>query len=107
MLAEAVQQLFGNTGVRVIGDRHGEKLYETLLTAEERAHCEDLGDYFRVAADIRDLIYDKYFVEGKEAPVELEPYTSHNTRRLTVDEVVEKLLTLEDVRKELQDLGKL
>lgn len=105
-LAKAVQQLFGDTGTRVIGSRHGEKLYETLLTAEERVHSEDLGDYFRVSADNRDLNYDKYFVEGTEHASDPEPYTSHNTRRLTVDEVVEKLRALPYVREELTALGK-
>lgn len=106
-LAAGVQRLFGDSGIKIIGSRHGEKLYETLLTTEERAHSEDLGDYFRVAADNRDLNYDKYFVEGTLPPPNPEPYTSHNTRRLSINEVVEKLLTLDEVRKELQDLGKL
>lgn len=106
-LAAGVQRLFGDSGIKIICSRHGEKLYETLLTTEERAHSEDLGDYFRVAADNRDLNYDKYFVEGTLPPPNPEPYTSHNTRRLSINEVVEKLLTLDEVRKELQDLGKL
>lgn len=105
-LAKAVQKLFGNTGIKIIGSRHGEKLYETLLTSEERTHSEDLGGYFRVSADNRDLNYDKYFVEGITPENEPEPYTSHNTRRLTVDEVVEKLLTLDFVREELAAFGK-
>ena len=100
-LAAAVQRLFGDTGIQIIGSRHGEKLYETLLTSEERLHSEDLGGYFRVSADNRDLNYDKYFVEGTTHEKDPEPYTSHNTRRLTVDEVVEKLLTLDYVQKEL------
>lgn len=92
-LAAAVQRLFGDTGIHTIGSRHGEKLYETLLTTEERMHSDDLGEYFRVPADNRDLNYDKYFFEGA---IEAEPeaYTSHNTRRLSVDEVVEKLMSL-------------
>lgn len=106
-LAAAVQRLFGDTGIKNIGFRHGEKLYETLLTSEERLHSDDLGEYFRVSADNRDLNYDKYFVDGTQTPTELEPYTSHNTRRLNVDEVVEKLLTLEYVQEELKALGKL
>ncbi|MFV0414350.1 MAG: polysaccharide biosynthesis protein [Oscillospiraceae bacterium] len=105
-LAKAVQKLFGDTGIKIIGSRHGEKLYETLLTSEERTHSEDLGGYFRVSADNRDLNYDKYFVEGTTPESEPEPYTSHNTRRLTVDEVVEKLLTLDFVREELAAFGK-
>lgn len=106
-LAIAVQRLFGETGTKIIGSRHGEKLYETLLTTEERTHSEDLGDYFRVAADNRDLNYDKYFVEGVTHDTDPEPYTSHNTRRLTTDEVVDKLLTLEYVQEELRAIGKL
>ncbi|MFV0353116.1 MAG: polysaccharide biosynthesis protein [Oscillospiraceae bacterium] len=104
-LATAVQRLFGDTGMRIIGSRHGEKKYETLLTTEERLHSDDLGGYFRVSADTRDLNYDKYFVEGTTAPEEPEAYTSHNTRRLTVDEVIEKLLTLDFVKEELNARG--
>lgn len=106
-LATAVQRLFGDSGIKIIGSRHGEKLYETLLTTEERVHSEDLGDYFRVPADGRDLNYDKYFVEGVTHDADPEPYTSHNTRRLNVDEVVEKLLSLNYVKKELEKSGEL
>ncbi len=105
-LARGVQVLFGDTGTKIIGDRHGEKVYETLLTAEEKMHSEDLGDYFKVAADNRDLNYDKYFVEGTTAVETPQPYTSHNTHRLDVDGVVEKLRELAYVRKELEKLGK-
>lgn len=104
-LALAVQELFGNTGIKIIGSRHGEKLYETLLTTEERMHSEDLGDYFRVAADNRDLNYDKYFVEGIEHESDPEAYTSHNTRRLDVAETVERLLALEYIQEELAKNG--
>ena len=100
-LAQAVQQLFGDTGMRVIGTRHGEKLYETLLTTEERLRCEDMGDYFRVSADNRDLNYDKYFIEGKIQQEE-EAYTSHNTIRLDVDGIVKKLLTTDYVNEQLE-----
>lgn len=102
-LAIAVQRLFGDTGIHTIGSRHGEKLYETLLTTEERVHCEDLGEYFRVPADNRDLNYDKYFVEGVAHEKDPQPYTSHNTRRLNIEEVVEKLLSLEEVRQALAE----
>ena len=105
-LAKAVQRLFGDTGTHVIGTRHGEKLYETLLTREERMRSEDLSGYYRVAADARDLNYDKYYVEGKVQTQAPEDYTSHNTQRLTVDEVVEKLLTLDYIKEELAALGK-
>ncbi len=104
-LALAVQKLFGDTGMRIIGARHGEKQYETLLTTEERMHCEDMGDYFRVPADNRDLNYEKYFNEGTTDSVMEEPYTSHNTRQLNVQEVAEKLLELQLVQKELNEHG--
>ena len=103
-LAKAVQRLFGDTGTRIIGTRHGEKLYETLMTREERLRSEDMGRYFRVIADNRDLNYDKYFVEGQiEAPTE-EAYTSHNTTRLDVEGVVRKLLSTDYVQEQLKDL---
>ncbi len=104
-LAAAVQRLFGDTGIHTIGSRHGEKLYETLLTSEERLHSEDLGGYFRVGADNRDLNYDKYFAQGS-ADTEPEAYTSHNTQRLDVNGVIEKLLSLSYIQKELQADGK-
>ena len=83
-LAKAVQQLFGDTGTCIIGTRHGEKLYETLLTTEERIRSEDMGQYFRVSADNRDLNYDKYFIQGQVQTQADEAYTSHNTVRLDV-----------------------
>ncbi|WP_367925157.1 polysaccharide biosynthesis protein [uncultured Ruthenibacterium sp.] len=105
-LAKAVQKLFGDTGTHIIGTRHGEKLYETLLTREERVRSEDMGEYYRVSADGRDLNYDKYFVEGKVHTQADSEYTSHNTRRLTVDEIVDKLLTLDYIKEELNGLEK-
>ena len=98
-LAEAVQELFGHTGTQVIGTRHGEKLYETLMTREELLRAEDMGDYFRVHADTRDLNYDKFFVEGTVRTEADESYTSHNTRRLDVAGTVEKIKTAEYVQK--------
>ena len=86
-LAKGVQRLFGDTGTRIIGTRHGEKLYETLMTREERLRSEDMGRYYRVSADNRDLNYDKYFVEGQVLTEAEESYTSHNTRLLDVDGV--------------------
>ena len=100
-LAKAVQRLFGDTGTRIIGTRHGEKLYEHLLTQEERVRAEDMGDYFRVSADNRDLNYDKYFVEGKVQTQADEAYTSHNTVRLDVDGVIQKLMTTDYVKEQL------
>lgn len=102
-LAKAVQKLFGDTGAKIIGTRHGEKLYETLLTQEERLRSEDMGDYFRVSADNRDLNYDKYFVEGQVRTQADEAYTSHNTNRLNVDETVRKLLTTDYVQERLKE----
>lgn len=102
-LARGVQRLFGDTGTRIIGTRHGEKLYEHLLTQEERLRSEDMGNYFRVTADNRDLNYDKYFIEGKVTTQASEPYTSHNTNRLDVDGVVRKLLTTDYVRQMLEE----
>ena len=101
-LAKAVQKLFGDTGTSIIGTRHGEKLYETLMTREERLRSEDMGDYFRVAADNRDLNYDKFFVEGKVEPQAEESYTSHNTKLLDVNGIVEKILTTDYVKEELE-----
>ncbi len=106
VLAQAVQQLFGDTGIKVIGTRHGEKLYETLLTREERLRSEDLGAYFRVAADGRSLNYDKFFVEGEVHTQADEAYTSHNTRLLDVDATVEKLLGTDYVKDALKDWKK-
>ena len=101
VLAKAVQRLFGDTGIRTIGTRHGEKLYETLMTREERLRAVDMGHYYRVAADGRDLNYDKYFVEGQVLTESDEAYTSHNTTLLDVDETVKKLLTAEYVQRQL------
>lgn len=93
-LAKAVQKLFGDTGTRIIGTRHGEKLYETLLTQEERLRSEDMGNYFRVSADNRDLNYDKYFVEGQVQTQADEAYTCHNTVQLDVDGTIKKLMNI-------------
>ena len=97
-LAEAVQELFGHVETRVIGTRHGEKLYETLMTREERLRAEDMGAYFRVRADTRDLNYDKFVARGKVRTMADEAYTSHNTERLDVARTVEKIKTAEYVR---------
>ena len=100
-LAKAVQKLFGDTGTNIIGTRHGEKLFETLMTCEERLRAEDMGNYYRVVADSRDLNYDKFVVHGNVKTMADEAYTSHNTNRLDVDGVVDKLLTTDYVRDEL------
>lgn len=103
-LAKAVQQLFGDTGTNIIGTRHGEKLYETLMTREERLRSEDMGNYFRVAADNRDLNYDKFFVNGQVHTEAEEPYTSHNTNRLDVEGTVKKILATDYVQEQLRIL---
>ncbi|MCQ2485732.1 MAG: polysaccharide biosynthesis protein [Clostridia bacterium] len=100
-LAKAVQQLFGDTGTNIIGTRHGEKLYETLLTREERLRAEDMGDYYRVVADSRDLNYDKFVVNGQVCTEAEESYTSHNTRLLNIEETVRKIFETDYVKKEL------
>ena len=87
--------------MKVIGIRHGEKMYETLLTNEECAHAIDLGNFYRVPADQRDLNYDKYFTHGDAERAKLSEFTSANTRSMNVDEVKEKLLTLAYIREEL------
>jgi UDP-N-acetylglucosamine 4,6-dehydratase len=106
-LAQAVKELFkADSEIKIIGTRHGEKLYETLLTKEEYMAAIDLGNYYRVPADQRDLNYDKYFVEGSQQLSSNGEYTSHNTRRLNVEEIKEKLLSLDYIQKELEDWKK-
>jgi UDP-N-acetylglucosamine 4,6-dehydratase len=101
-LAVAVKELFGaKNEVRVIGTRHGEKLFETLLNREEMANAQDLGDYYRISIDDRDLNYNKYFVEGEEQISGKEDYTSNNTRILDVEEIKDVLLKVEYIQKEL------
>ena len=102
VLAEAMRQLLRpDAEIRVIGTRHGEKLYESLVSREEMARAEDLGRYYRIPADTRDLNYNKYFVEGRPEVSRIDDYTSHNTERLTVDEVKRTLLSLDIVRRAL------
>lgn len=102
VLGQAVQKLFGDTGVRIIGSRHGEKLYETLMTREELVRAEDMGEYFRVTPDGRDLNYDNYVMyDAANSRVQMdEDYSSHNTKLLNVDETIEKILTTEYVQNE-------
>ena len=104
-LAKGVQRIFGDTGTNIIGTRHGEKLYETLMTREECLRSEDMGNYFRVAADNRDLNYDKYFVKGEVQTQAKDSYTSHNTNLLDVDGVVKKILTTDYVQEQISELG--
>ena len=103
-LAKAVQKLFGDTGTNIIGTRHGEKLFETLMTREERLRSQDMGHYFRVAADNRDLNYDKFMVHGEVHTMADESYTSHNTTRLDVEGTVKKILTTEYVQNALKGI---
>lgn len=101
-LAQALVELFNaKNEIRVIGTRHGEKLYETLLTKEEHGVAIDLGDFYRVPADTRDLNYDKYFVDGNTSLEKLSDYNSHNTTRLNVTQIKEKLLELDYIQEEL------
>lgn len=106
-LAKAVQKLFGDTGTSIIGSRHGEKLFETLMTSEEKVRSEDMGGYYRVHADNRDLNYDRASnVSGEEDAYSDEAYTSHNTNRLDVEGTVKKILTTDYVRDELEKIGR-
>jgi UDP-glucose 4-epimerase len=101
-LAAALKNLFkSDVPVNCIGMRHGEKVYETLATREELRRAEDLGDYYRVQLDGRDLNYNKYFTEGDPKEADIEDYTSHNTVRLNAKEVEKLLLTLPEVGSEL------
>lgn len=102
VLAEALKSLYkADNEVKVIGTRHGEKLYETLVTREEMFKSEDMGDYFRIPADSRDLNYDKYFIEGEEDISKVEDYHSHNTRQLDVVGMKALLLKLDFIRQDL------
>ena len=108
VLAQALKEVYGridkkylDTEVKVIGTRHGEKLYETLVTREEMLRSIDMGNYFRIPCDSRDLNYDKYFTEGDEEISKMEDYHSHNTRRLDVEEMKELLMKLNFIREDL------
>ncbi|MCI8373986.1 MAG: polysaccharide biosynthesis protein [Lachnospiraceae bacterium] len=101
VLGQAVQRLFGDTGTKIIGTRHGEKLYETLMTKEELVRAEDMGDYYRVTPDERGLNYDKFLATYGSMTQKEEAYTSHNTTRLDVDGTVRKILTTDYVNEQL------
>jgi UDP-glucose 4-epimerase len=101
-LAQALKEVFARDNeIRIIGTRHGEKLYESLISREEMAHAIDMGGYYRIPADNRDLNYAKYFSEGEEKISQLDDYTSHNTHRLNVAQVKELLLKLDYIKEEL------
>jgi UDP-N-acetylglucosamine 4,6-dehydratase/5-epimerase len=102
----ALKQLFkANNEVKIIGTRHGEKKYETLVNREELANAEDLDDYLRIRADSRNLNYDKYFVQGENKLSIEKDYTSHNTRRLSIEEINKLLLSLKYVKDALKEKG--
>ena len=108
VLAEALKQTYSKvnpkyaeTEVKVIGTRHGEKLYETLVTREEMAKAIDMGNYYRIPCDNRDLNYDKFFTEGNQEMAKIEDYHSHNTTRLDVDGMKQLLLKLRFIREDL------
>jgi len=106
-IAEALKRISkASNAIQIIGTRHGEKLYETLLTREEMARAEDLGSYYRIPADTRDLNYNLYFTEGQEKVSKEQDYNSHNTRRLDVDELIKMLSGLDIVQDELKDWKK-
>lgn len=106
-LAVAIKELFNaENEVKIIGTRHGEKLYETLLTREEHLVAEDKGNFYRVPADTRDLNYERYFDEGDKELSTQDEYNSHNTKRLSVNEIKKKLMELEFVREELEQWEK-
>lgn len=101
-LAQALKELFkSESAVKIIGTRHGEKLYESLISREEMAKAQDMGRYYRIPADNRDLNYEKYFVEGEMHITEVDDYTSHNTQRLSVEEVKTLLLKLDYIQETL------
>ena len=106
-LVIALKNLFhSDVPLRVIGMRHGEKIYETLATREELARAEDIGDYYRVPMDDRALDYSKYFTEGNTGESSLDDYTSHNTTRLSIAGLEQLLLSLPEVRAELEEAGR-
>lgn len=102
-LVTALKELLhADNEVKIIGTRHGEKLYETLVNREEMAKAEDMGDYFRIPADTRDLNYEKYFTNGDKKVSDVQEYTSHNTRRLSIEETKQLLLTLDCVKEAMK-----
>lgn len=103
-LAQALLEIFeASNPIQIIGTRHGEKLYETLCTREEMAKAQDMGDFYRIPADNRDLNYGSYFTEGDLKTTALEDYNSHNTKRLSIPEIKEKLLSLDYIQDELKN----
>ena len=107
VLADTIKNIFKRPEheVKIIGTRHGEKLYEVLMTKEEKVRAMDMGEYFRVPADGRDLNYSKYFEEGQEVITEAEEYNSHNTYKLNEEELKEMLINLFEIQEELREFG--
>ena len=107
LLANTLKNLFNRPEheIKIIGTRHGEKLYEVLMTKEERVRAIDMGNYFRVPADDRDLNYSKYFEDGQEVITQAEEYNSHNTYRLNEEELKKMLLDLYEIQDELKEFG--
>jgi len=107
LLADTLKNILNKPShpVKIIGTRHGEKLYETLLTREEMVVAQDLEDYYRIPADTRDLNYTKYFEEGETTVSKTEEYTSHNTHRLNKEELIKMLLELKEIQQDLDEFG--
>ena len=105
-MASALKNILGvpDHEIKIIGTRHGEKLYETLLTKEEMSKAIDMGEYYRIPADTRNLNYKKFFDEGEEIIAEANEYHSHNTHRLTQDELTNLLLSLSEIQDCLKDV---
>ena len=105
LLADSIKKILGvpNYEVKIIGTRHGEKLYETLLTKEEMVKAIDMKKYYRIPADVRDLNYSKYFEDGEEIVSEAEEYHSHNTHRLNETELTKLLLNLREIKDDLKE----
>jgi UDP-glucose 4-epimerase len=105
VLAKALLELYkANNPIKVIGTRHGEKLYETLVNREEMVKAEDLGNFYRIPADTRDLNYNRFFIEGESQISQIEEYTSHNTFRLDVEETKTLLLKLDSIKEDIEQL---
>jgi UDP-glucose 4-epimerase len=107
LLADTIKNMLGRPEheIKIIGTRHGEKLYETLLTKEEMVKAIDMGDYYRIPADTRDLNYDKFFEDGEEIVTQAEEYHSHNTYRLNEEELRNMLLNLREIQDDLKEFG--
>ena len=104
VLAKALLEVYkANNPIKIIGTRHGEKLYETLVNREEMIKAEDLGNFYRIPADTRDLNYNRFFIEGEAQISQMEEYTSHNTKRLNIEETKELLMKLDFIQDELRN----